>query len=670
MASNGTFGRSADQNRTTTYGSASRKQQGRSSETKGGLLAKRTISGSLIPPVRTPNTHGGSNNATLQRQTAAQSPEHPELDPYAFEPVSPTDGANDGIRKRKHSSAFSISNHRSKSKPMSEKPRDATTTQLQDGNGDDAHSMRNNKDKLGRIAARNMSTQPPMKASQSHPGRRRLIDTLAAQRPKTPDSESDDDGESTRSGTAIESDTTKAPRSSSPRLPLAHSQTPERRVTFAKNKKIKMTYSQSRTTIASRPRGDDLAPPDKLVDGTSALSDVDAFSAPPSPSAWDNDEEDDDISPKVGIRSVHELRRAGANNRFSDEMDDILARVSTPASQPSAMRRNALCEVAQKLRRQDFVGQFRDHAARDKIVKNIQEEHDPISGFALIAALVIFLSAGPAPHLLRQLASEKIGILLSRLLSLSDDIVDIASRKETNVPKATKSSLGSIKTLLLEMPLWHDWSLDELSPRTLSLQLLDILGRCSEPRQLDEICHDTAAAMDVVSDFQAQRGPDGNTDYVLTVFALEAQSILIPIRDGAQSHSASRFLERTLQKWPRQQQSSLDRTTLKLAINMTNNEKSAAAFNQASTILLLAKSISIGFTTVKEAVDSQQFQTEVYDELLLLLGILINLLEHCPAIRNTVQGQSIRNLAAVWISNIASVNEVSSLIRTFHSSKF
>ena len=67
--------------------------------------------------------------------------------------------------------------------------------------------------------------------------------------------------------------------------------------------------------------------------------------------------------------------------------------IGEPERIPSSLRMNALLELSQKLQRTDFASQFRDHAARDKIARNIGEERDIISGFAITASLIFFLSS-------------------------------------------------------------------------------------------------------------------------------------------------------------------------------------------------------------------------------------------------------------------------------------
>lgn len=316
------------------------------------------------------------------------------------------------------------------------------------------------------------------------PRRQRLIDTLAAQRLRSPESAMDSDSDSNSESTTER--ISKAPmvftnaeityNSPSPHIQLPAARSLDRRGGPAKNRKIKLTYSSSRSFLGGSQGQSNAAIIDDVGEQLPAPDEEDPLAAPISSAVADYDFEDESDGPKVGIQSVHELRRAGANNRFSDEMDDLLARIGKPSHLPSSLRRNALCELANKLQRKEFAGQFRDHAARDNIVKVIGSEKDIISGFALVAALVTFLSFSPAPHLLRQLPAENVGALLSRLFREQRDVDDLSMQEAMDLTRTTKTSLKSLKSSILQMDIWHDQRLTSLTPRTIALQLLVVLS--------------------------------------------------------------------------------------------------------------------------------------------------------------------------------------------------
>lgn len=215
------------------------------------------------------------------------------------------------------------------------------------------------------------ATSEPESLTKSHGAqppprrRKRLIDALSAQRAKTPDSEPD----------ASASDNDDAERTIVPgtQTPLSQKSAPdvEMRAASTSNpirtpasKKIKHTYSQARSIRSDTQQSNDpygIGPDplsQSLLPSPPSKPSGDAFDMPDD----DLDLDEDDNEPKLRIKSAHELRRAGANSRFTDEMEDLLSRIGTPRVPTSSMRRNALLELSQKLQREEFAVQFRDHA--------------------------------------------------------------------------------------------------------------------------------------------------------------------------------------------------------------------------------------------------------------------------------------------------------------------
>ncbi|PTB51024.1 hypothetical protein M431DRAFT_511136 [Trichoderma harzianum CBS 226.95] len=420
-------------------------------------------------------------------------------------------------------------------------------------------------------------------------------------------------------------------------------------------RKVKFTYSQSRSFIQASQESDAA----ESTDYPSLLDEIDApIKRPPSPVMDDDD--DDELKNKVAIRSVHELRRAGANNRSSDEVDDLLSRIGTPGPLASSMRRNGLCELASRLQKKEFMNQFRDHASRDNIAKGIRHEEDTISGFLLAAIFVIFLSAETAPHLLRQLTENRVGLWLNNLLAIQDDATAIAAQRSANMSRAGRTALDSVKRALLEMDVWRGYKLQRLSPRTIALQLLSMLVKLLDPQDVRVLLDDTFANFSQLRSSFIEDDSQDDVDYALTVLIMEAESNatapadepLMKIRQEMSDIAA--FLQSMLQRWPRTRDD-IDATLLKLAINTTNNETRAAALQNGRLLSSLVSSIASGFSAVQSAIQKSAFESNVYDELSLILGIMINVLEHCPDARTSIHEDEVDKLNATWSESERSI---------------
>lgn len=514
--------------------------------------------------------------------------------------------------------------------------------------------------------------------------RPRLIDTLAAQRADSPDPDLDPasglEPNKDRNGDRDGWDLSRTPSFANElRTPAsqqsvsivgrdARSRPTDRLGDSSKGRKIKFTYSQARSIRNEPQKPDELATGDPSMEDESFLSqsllpDPIGMSGPAAFAFTDDDDAEDAAHSKAGIKSVHELRRAGANHRFSDEMDDLLTRIGSPSHVASTMRRNSLLDLAQRLRHESFASQFRDHAYRDDVARDIGMEEDIISGFALAAVLVIFLSSGPAPHLLRQLADDGVGKLLARLIRVQEDISDLASQKKTNMPRTSRTSLNNVKNHLLQMRIWHGHDPVSLSPRTVALQLLDIITRWADVRYLEGVMGELEQHLAEVADNYALEDAKVDTDFALIARVFEAQSSVSTVLDSEASRTTqhsftvAKFLQGTLQRWP-DDQGELESTILKLAINTTNTAGGAAAFDDRRLLSSLASSICNGFNLVQEAVSSRSFQDGIYDELLLILGVLINVVEHCSRARFSVDEVSLERLVALYLGNHKSMAEV------------
>lgn len=500
-------------------------------------------------------------------------------------------------------------------------------------------------------------------ATKTPPRRRpRLIDALAAQKADT----TADDGNSDEADSNLSnSNGIEWPQATQSPANHVGLQVLDRRGGTPANRKVRFTYSQARNVMSEPHTADVLASPSRGADEAlhSSLTESQTIS-PPAIDPFGPDDSDDEKTPHA-IKSVHELRRAGANNRFADEMDDLISRVglpSVPGTEPPTLRRNALCELVQKLQRKDFLRQFRDHASRDTIAHGLGKENDIICGFALVSALFCFLSSGPAPHLLRQLTGDGVGKLLARLLRRDEDIVDMTRQKELNASRGTRLAIEGVKNVILSLPLWHGYEPINVSPRTMALQLMSLLSRCADAASLDQIILDAQPDFICVATWASDVGSQDQVDYALTVFTLATQSSagVAPRLNSDGGHPAriAKLLSRAFRQWPSRREE-LDSAILKLALNTTNTEEEAAAFRDSILFARLASRIGFLFGSIFETIQVERLESEKYDELLLVLGVMINIMEHCAPARRAIDESTMNALLKLWQENQKFAGEVS-----------
>ncbi|QPC64569.1 hypothetical protein HYE67_006800 [Fusarium culmorum] len=544
-----------------------------------------------------------------------------------------------------------------RSRPLSRSKSDASTIEI--------------SSKPAPPAFRDRDDEPPRPKKR----RPRLIDALAAQRAETDSEDSDQEKEGVRtlsrsnSGTGTEAETTSQQSQPQSQNSQNHSQDStswqRNRPTVAlKGRRVKYTYGQSRSILSES--SSKLSEPSQGITMPTREEELDALLATPPPinpdpfAMDDDDMDDDDIRP--AIKSVHELRRAGANNRFADEMEDLLARIGTPSSTPSSLRRSALLELSQKLQRKEFISQFRDHATRDKVAANIGQEKDVISGFALSAVLVTFLDFNPTAHLLQQLINHGLGEMLSVLLRVPEDIDEIAAGK-MRLSKTTRNSLNDVKKSLTKLDIWHGRRPEELSPQTLALQLLNIVCQQIDATHSSVVVKDVENDLEIVIGNCVSANPRTNPTFALVVSILESQSGLAMNDENEipwfaqQRHYVARILENSLQQWP-EKPGDVETATLKLSINMTNTKHGASAFSDRLLLSSLSKAIISVFRSAMDTMSNQRLKEETYDVLLLVLGMGINILERCEPARKNMAGGELDGLVAVYLQNQALVQKV------------
>jgi hypothetical protein len=181
--------------------------------------------------------------------------------------------------------------------------------------------------------------------------------------------------------------------------------------------------------------------------------------------------------------------------------------------------------------------------------------------------------------------------------------------------------------------------------------------------------HSSLVIKDIENDLELIVGhcvggnPKTDAVFALVVSILESQSGLAMNDEkeiswvAQQTHQVARLLENSLQQWP-EKLGDVETTTLKLSINMSNTTHGAAAFSDKNLLSSLSKCILLGFRSALDALSNRRLKEETYDGLLLVLGMAINILEHCAPARDNMAGEQLDGLVTVYLQNQALMREV------------
>ncbi|KAL2157188.1 hypothetical protein VTH06DRAFT_6324 [Thermothelomyces fergusii] len=518
--------------------------------------------------------------------------------------------------------------------------------------------------------------------------RRRLIDALAEQAQE--ETSSSEDEASSRDSESINARSSSAVQASPTPVPtgLSNPPTTARPLLAAKKTGPKFTYSQQRSMLAD----DD----DPLL-GAGGLG---GFGEGPAGGALFNlgrltkrstlntvsyFDEDDETGNTGAVRSIHELRQAGANSRFADEMDDILDRAGLPSAKPCSLRRGALLEVAQKLKEKDFRQQFRNHSDSGNLFRSLGEETDLISGYAILAIVATLLAATTSAHLIQQLRSQGLTRLASRLLDFSTDIALLAKDRKQNVSKNGLHTIETVKSSLLELPVWKPFSPTSLSPRTLALKCLELLMRhpshaSAEDEVLPQAMTDPLFSMlaEGVSDAACWDLPNQNEscDFYLALYVLEGYSVsamqsrLSSVWTRHYAPIVAKVLEAALQR-PTDQLGDLEGLTLRISLNITNhNSEASRLFVEKGLLRRLAESACGAFEMVLSSMTVDSFMSKVLESLIMMLGAMINFCAYYPPAFRSLEeqddgaGSPLNRLIRHFADNHAKTGDADSMEKT------
>lgn len=393
-------------------------------------------------------------------------------------------------------------------------------------------------------------------------------------------------------------------------------------------------------------------------------------------------DDDDDAESTPGIRSVHELRQAGANNRFLDEVEDLLDRIGTPSAAPSSMRRAGLLDLASKMQNKDFERKFRAHGVEQRLFLHLDQETDPIAGFVMVSVLITLLVDATIPHLVAQLRNHGIAKLLIRLLDIKTGIVPLSNERKTNMSKITRSSISKLQAFLLTLSVWEELQPETTTPRVAALKCLELMIR--QTREAGdagniiskELTSTLFSILKSADEDDAWDLPAGRQaiDFSLALSALESHSIT-----ARSTYDESTWVSEYLPVIADTLQTGLSRPAdsfgmlqvliLRLTLNVTNNSpKASNIFARESLMAVMGHVVVTKFTKISRFLTEEEFSVTM-DHLILVLGVMINFAEWSSQARASLQAlegkpnDPLGGMVQLFLDNQSRTSEVRSKLQ-------
>ncbi|KAF1813489.1 hypothetical protein P152DRAFT_513712 [Eremomyces bilateralis CBS 781.70] len=483
-----------------------------------------------------------------------------------------------------------------------------------------------NREELQRLRLSEKKVAFLHRSSSDIPKRSRLIDSLRLHGSASNESEEEDDDDEKME----EADGT--PRRGGKRKVQEAFETRNAKVTqnshvrtFVSSAGARMTYGETRTLLQEDPKTFE-----EQLD--------DMFPDPVPLSSQPIDEELED--PQGAMRSVHELRAAGGSQRFAEDLEALLEDISATTPGSTGRKRSAMCELAEKCADKDFVERMCTTGFIGRMFEIGASETDTIVLFAWGIAVALALKLGTsgivaqgaweASHRMEQSYGS-----LSRLLDMDADIVRIGKDRKTNMSRASQISLAQFKEFVLKGVLFQNGTPQQttLSPRDVTLRFLESLLRKLRKSGIRDTILDEQVVAKIIEIAQKSLKSPGPRDHCISILEFESGSgKSFPTE---QIHAIVTVITSILSMDETYNTTSdLLELTLRLILNLTNNEPTACAIfsSPASPIILqlLTSTVHL-FSTCTSIATSPTPPSATHlvsiDRLILTLGATINLAE-------------------------------------------
>lgn len=538
---------------------------------------------------------------------------------------------------------------------------EGTDEEMPESNGEGDHKM-DGRTKAGSPGAQLPTLSRPARVSKTQRSpprmpRRRLIDTLVEQaiQQESEEESVEEEGDSSQPMLDVlaplenPADILAAMSRSQSVVPKPH---PSAVISDGQGSQIsgpKFTYSRQRSMLEEQDLMHELAlgMPQPAQPGGRRARRASIPTLKPLTSFHEEEDEDSTVNT---VRNVHELRKAGANNRFLDEVQDYLDRIGKPDSTKLSMRRSGLLDLASKMKDKDFADKFRANGMELKLFMHLGQEQDIVAGYVMVSLLITVLIDGSMPHVIAQLRRQGITRLLIRLLDCQSSIAAVTRDRKSNMSKVAQSLVAEHHDYLLIIPIWDQLKPQLISPRTLALKCIERMVR--QTREAGnasdifskELTTNLFGILQSGSQEQWWNLPEGRQaiDFYLALSALESHSITArTVHDESIwisnylpiiADTLEVALSRPLDSFGEQQA-----LILRLTLNVTNNNPKASDVFARPVLMSV-----IGRTMVEKFKQISRFLTEddfavVMEHLVLSLGVMINLADRSSAVRESLQ---------------------------------
>jgi hypothetical protein len=360
-------------------------------------------------------------------------------------------------------------------------------------------------------------------------------------------------------------------------------------------------------------------------------------------STFDMDSSDEDGG-GGRLRTIHELRAVGEQQRFIDETSVLLEDIADHNASARGRRRSGMIELAKKLKDKKFAEKFFRQGYEQQLLAECEASADGITDYALAAAIAVLLSGEPPDHVPYSLRDAGVIGWLAGHLSVQTDLKKLAKDRQHNMSKSAQATwMAFVDGLGRDKMVWNEVTPVPLTTRSISLKALDLLVsriRRGGDRSPLVTNAQVQAIMPAQEDMDSIGEQDPPADITLAISVLESCAITGTVLSWPTD--VVERLQALLVSPAISESTHLQFLSLRVCLYLTNdNTKNCDLLSQPSMVGWLMRSVRDGFVQLKDPGLEEERRTVLMDLTALQLGVMINLAEHSGGAREAAATESI-----------------------------
>ncbi|KAL8702568.1 MAG: hypothetical protein Q9201_004265 [Fulgogasparrea decipioides] len=364
----------------------------------------------------------------------------------------------------------------------------------------------------------------------------------------------------------------------------------------------------------------------------------------------DPKETEADIPQSSSMRTIHELREAGENNRHLNDTETLFDEIDGQDAVPIGLKREKMLELLRRLQEPAYGRLLIDQGFATRLLAEaFSREHDAIMD-ALLAAAVLHLVAAPlGGQAIPQSHDLRAAELLASRLGHDRDLLSVSQGRRSNISKKGQSDLKQFIDSISHSAIWRGETPAKVSSHLIALQGLEYLVRKRrEAGCKTEILPSGILQRVVKSLSLALALPLRQSSTNLLLETRLIVSILEPCTINGASHGDEQWNAQTLEPilailpWlsdiPHKESEGMQALVLRLYLNLTNNNPQLCQhFARLEAIHAIVEVVDSRFRIMSDP-EQRLERSSMLDTLILALGTLINLVEWSLSIRLIMAG--------------------------------